>query len=213
MTSIFGAFVAGWQVEQAMKAHLREWMPDYLPHYYRQAQELLGRSLPPFPEPRSYTTVPRDPERWKEDQLPAILVVSPGLAERPRQDGGGNYRGIYELSVGAICSAGDGDEEGEAISKLFADLYFTAAAMICLDKPSLGGVVEDTTIETVENDWFTGARNRTLAATAGSFNVTVPSLLTVTGGPPAHLEDPSTDPGDFEEAETTHLELRKEGIQ
>lgn len=204
MTSIFGAFVAGWQVEQAMIAHLREWMPDYLPHYYRAAQTVLDRSLPPFPLPRSYTTVPREPDRWKEDQLPAILIVSPGLAERPRQDGQGNYRGTYEVSVGAICSTGD-----EATSKLFADLYLTAAAMICLDKPSLGGVVEDTTIETIENDWYTGERNRTLAATAASFNVTVPNLLTVTGGPPAHLSDPDTDPGDFEVAETTELDLQK----
>src|SRR5688500_3190491 len=102
---IFGSFVASWQVEQAAIAHLREWMPDYLPHVYREAHAIVGRSLPAFPQPRSYEVVPREPDRWKEDQLPAILIVSPGLVAKPANDGNGTYRAVFDLGIAAICSA------------------------------------------------------------------------------------------------------------
>lgn len=208
MTAIFGAFTAAWQVEQGVIAHLREWMPDYLPYVYRQAEELLDNdTLPAFPRPRSYTVVPREPDKWPEDQLPAILVVSTGLADEPTQDGAGLYRAAFNIGIGAICSAGE-----EATTKLFADLYFTAASMICLDKPSLGGVAEDTRLQSAENDWLDAGRNRTLAATFGNFVVRVAPFRTVTGGPLTHLVDPDTDPGDFETPLTTDLQLEKEEI-
>lgn len=207
-TPIFGAFIASWQLEQAVIAHLRAWMPDYLPYVYRQAKEILDKpALPAFPLPKSYTVVPREPDKWKEDQLPAILVVSPGLTDRPTQDGADNYRATFDLGIAAIVSTGS-----EETSKLFADLYFAAASMICLDKPSLGSFAEGTTMESAENDWLTGERNRTLASTFGNFNVAVAGFREITGGPPDHLEDPSTDPGDFETPLTTELELEKEEI-
>lgn len=207
MTPIFGSFIAAWQLEQAAIAHLREWMPDYLPYVKRQAEEILDREIPDFPLPKSYTIVPREPDKWTEDAMPAFLVVSPGLVDRPTHDGSGNYRATFELGLAAIISAG-----AEDTSKLYADLYFTAASMIMLDKGSLGSFAESTTLETAENDWLIAERNRSIAATFGNFHVQVAGFREVTGGPPAHLDDPSVDPGDFETPLTTETTLEKEPI-
>lgn len=200
--SVFGAFLTSWQLEQATIAHLQEWMPDYLPYVEREAIEILGRDIPPLDPVASYTVVPREPDQW--EQLPAILIVSPGVDGMPKEDGGGRYRATFNLGIGAICSTGEEDT-----SKLFADLYFTAASMIVMDKPSLGGFAEGSQMETMENDWLSPDRNRTLAATFGNFKVRVAGIRTVTGGPSAHLEDPGTDPGNFPEADTTDLEVSK----
>lgn len=207
MTAILGTFLTSWEVEQAVIAHLAEWMPDYLPHRKRRAATLLDEAIPDFPLPRSYEVTPREPDRWKEDDLPAILVVSPGLTDAPKHDGGGTYRGTFDVGIAAICSAGD-----ESTSKLFASLYFDACRAILLDKPSLGGVAENVTSRSAENDWLSGERNRSLAATFGNFDVSVPDLTVVTGGPADHLEDPSVDPGEFDTPETIETELIKEPI-
>lgn len=204
---IFGAFVTAWQLEQAVIAHLREWMVDYLPHAKRKAETLLDRQIPDFPLPRSYTIVPREPDKWTEDQLPAILVVSPGIIDQPTNDGDGNYRARFSLGVGAICSTGD-----EGTSKLYADLYAWAASAICLDKPSLDGFAESTRLTGAENDWLAGERNRTLAGTLAQFEVQVAKFRQVTGGPAAHLSPPTTDPGDFPPPDTVHLDVEKETI-
>lgn len=205
MTGIFGDFLTDWQVEQAVISHLREWMPDYLPHTRRVGEAIREDEFSDFPLPRSYSTTPREPERWKEEQLPAILLVSTGMIDTPRRDGDGLYRGKFSVGLGAICSAGE-----EEISKLLAGLYFAAAALILLDKPSLGGFAEGTTFhEPPQNDWLEAGRDRTLAARYAVFAVEVKGILEVTGGPAEHLEDPDVDPGDRPTPLTHEIELEK----
>lgn len=205
MTGVFGTFLTDWQVKQKVVEHLREWMPDYLPNARRNGEALYGESFSDFPLPRSYTIVPREPDRWVEDQLPAILVVSTGPTEAPRRDGDGVYRGVFGIGVASICSAGS-----EELTGLFADLYFMAAAGILLDKPSLGGFAQGTVMSGApDNAFLTGERDRTLASRFCDFNVRVDRILEVTGGPAEHLEDPDVDPGARPTVLTTEIEVEK----
>lgn len=208
MTAIFGEFITDWQLEQAVISHLRAWMPDYIPEAQRKANAALaafdrGPLSENLPQPRSYSVTPREPDRWKEEQLPAILIVSSGLKDPPRQDGGDVYRGTFLLGIASICSAGT-----EEMSKLFAGLYFAAAAQILLDKPSLGGFAQGITFEGAPQfDWLTGDRDRTLASRYCVFGVDVGRIFEITGGPSEHLADPTEDPGDFPTVDTHDLEL------
>lgn len=208
MTGIFGSFLTDWQVEQAVISHLRAWMPDYLPHARRIGEAIREEPFSDFPQPRSYSVTPREPDRWPEEQLPAFLIVSTGMIDPPRRDSAGNgeFRGKFSIGVGAICSAGE-----EEMSKLLAGLYFTAAAQILLDKPSLGGFAEGTTFqEPPQNDWLESDRDRTLAARFAVFAVEVKGILEITGGPAEHLDDPTEDPGNVPTVLTTDLELEKQ---
>lgn len=204
--SIFGDFITDWQVKRQVVNHLREWMPDYLPHARRQGEEVWGEAFSDFPLPRDYTIVPREPDRWVEDQLPAILVVSTGPTDKPAKNGDGTYRGTFGIGIAAICSAGS-----EELVGLFADLYFSAAASILLDKPSLGGFAQSTVIAGAPDNVFLAVeRNRTLASRFCDFEIQVDRILEITGGPLEHLIDPDTDPGDWETVETHDVEVVKQ---
>lgn len=208
MTAVFGAFITDWQVENAVTDHLREWMPDYICHAQRSVDAALeARGLDPLsanlPEPKSYPVTPREPDKWPEDHLPAIMVVSTGMLETPRKHGN-VYKGIFSLGVASICAAGT-----EEMSKLFAGAYFAAAAQILLDKPSLGGFAEGTTFYgPPEFDWLSGERNRSLASRYCVFAVQVDGIFDITGGPDDHIDD-CEDPGDHPTVLTHELELEK----
>lgn len=207
MSAVFGDFVADWQLEQWVVNHLRAWMPDYLPNAQRHAETVLGVELSEDLElPKSYPVTPREPDKWPEDQLPAIMVVSTGLTDTPRRNGDGVFRGSFSVGIASICSAGD-----EEMSKLFAGLYFAAAAQILLDKPSLGGFAQGVTFDgPPQFDWLSGERNRTLASRYCVFAVDVDRIFEVTGGPDDHLEDPTEDPGDRPTVDTHELVLEKQ---
>lgn len=205
MTGVFGHFLTDWEVKVRLRDHLQEWMPDYLPNARRHGEAEWGAEFSDFPLPASYTIVPRDPDRWAEDQLPAILVVSSGPTETMRRDGSGVYRGKFSIGVAAICSAGS-----EELTGLFADLYYKACEAILIDKPSLGGFAEGTIPGgPSDNAFLETSRDRTLASRFCDFQVTVDRILEVTGGPADHLVDPDTDPGDRPTVDTHELTLEK----
>jgi hypothetical protein len=85
-TSAIGPIVSGHDVEQATLAVLRRWMPTYLAEAERQTGRVVG-SLPVI---RGWT-VATTFDKWPEDQLPAIVLISPGLASPPDADGSGEY--------------------------------------------------------------------------------------------------------------------------
>lgn len=127
--SIFGPVVSGWDVGQWVLAVLKRWSGTYLSEYERQHGIAAG-TLPRIRAWRAAQTF----NKWPEDQLPAIAVISVGFAEPPRRDGRGSYAAKFLFSVGAIASARTEEKTWE-----LCHAYLTAHRDLLLQRPSLEG--------------------------------------------------------------------------
>jgi phage gp37-like protein len=93
-SSAFGALVAAADVERAVLAQLQLWLRDYLAEVERHHGYQVGS----LPYPRSWV-ISSEVERMPEDQLPAVILASPGLADPPLADGAGAYTARWQLTV------------------------------------------------------------------------------------------------------------------
>ena len=80
----------GAQLEEAIIAHISAWMPVYLREIEIQRGWPNDKRLP---NARSYTVFSRL-DHFDEQQLPAVVVSSPGLAGAPKMEGTGAYTAI-----------------------------------------------------------------------------------------------------------------------
>ena len=102
-SSLYGRLIAAVDVEQAFKARIDDRLDDYLNEVERQH----GLAVGTLERPRAYV----DDERFVEDQLPAIVVKSPGTADLPAADGHGRYTVRFELELEAHVAAAAGVDE------------------------------------------------------------------------------------------------------
>lgn len=192
--SVFGPIVSGATVEAAALATLRKWMPTYVRETCRQA----GRD--PLPDPRGYTLASTF-DRWPEDQLPAVVVVSPGWVGRPRHSGTGGAMVPWGLAAGIVVSA-----TPEA-TRENAQLYVAAVRTALVHHESLGGLALG--LDCVDEDYvppFAFGRTRTLLALQASFVVTVDDAFMYGHGPDGPWGPPPdppnpTDPPNWPEAD------------
>lgn len=115
-------------LEEAALDQLRRLLSAY-------GDEVAGQHGMEFPTaPRSYTAAAQL-DKWVEDQLPAVVVVSPGTSGRWEMRDG-CYSAVFGLVVGVYVSA--------STQKATHDLVrlWPAAVRACLAQtPSLGGLV------------------------------------------------------------------------
>jgi hypothetical protein len=196
--SVFGEIILGDDVEAGVVAHLKAWMPTYLGELERQREIRAGK----LPEVRSYTVTPQEPEKWAEDQLPAILVVSTGLADTPEQRGDGSLDAVWNVGISSICSAKD-----EPNTRRVAHIYFHAALAAMLQHRGLSGLATETMLA---SDWrydvLPTDRRRTLGAVYALFHVTVDGVLQAFGGTEDPLPDPTSEPDDWPVVETITID-------
>jgi hypothetical protein len=124
--SLYGRMIAAVDVAEALRAQVAKHGDRYLNETERQHGLEVGWAQ----RPRALVIAP---ERFPEDQLPAIVIRSPGTAELPEPDGQGRYRARFELEleVGVAVSAGAFE---------LASLYTVALrALILQQTPALGG--------------------------------------------------------------------------
>src|SRR5262245_7939817 len=98
--TIFRRILTTHEVETRAIPGLTKWVPTYPAELERQTEREPGS----LPVPRAWTTATSF-DKWPEDQLPAVLVISPGLLEPPNGEGDGSYRAKYSLGIGVITSA------------------------------------------------------------------------------------------------------------
>jgi len=127
--SIFGRIVSGGDVEQWCLALIQKWFSTYLAEAERQGG-LSGHALQ---RPRRYMVSPTI-DKMPEDQLPAIILVSIGLAERPLKRGDGTYSGRWDMGLACVCTARTQDE-----AHAIAHLYMTAMRVLFIQRPALDG--------------------------------------------------------------------------
>jgi hypothetical protein len=184
-TSAIGPIVSGHDVEQATLAVLRRWMPTYLAEAERQTGRVVG-SLPVI---RGWT-VATTFDKWPEDQLPAIVLISPGLASPPDADGGGEYRARFMLGAVVIVSAAT-----EAATRELAGLYSAVMRACLIQHQSLEGFGLGVQWLDERYDDLNFDDGRSLAAGQVTFTIEVGGIARRWNGP-AHPSEPPATPTD-----------------
>lgn len=162
-------------LEDAAEAALRAWFASGLEAAQAQDEAAPAKLAPP----RSYNVMSDEDDRWPDQQLPAIIIESPGMVETPdRAQGDGSWHATWALSVSAICR---GRTEREA--RRVAQLYWAAICLAMLQRRSLGDdryavTLVDSALTTVE-----GEKRRTLAGATALFHVEVTDMFCDLAGP------------------------------
>lgn len=183
MTSVFGPMVIASDVEEALIDTLQLWLPTYLGEMQR-----LKPELPPLPDIRSYSQTNRF-QRLPQDQLPAAVVLSPGLASAPAVFGDGKIGAWWRLGVVVICSTRTAEETNQA-----AKLYGAAIRTLLVQRPDLGGVASALTIVSELYD-DVPANYLEVGATAQiEMDVFVDEISNNTHGPDQPAADPTVAP-------------------
>ena len=165
---------------------LKSWYPTYIDEVAAQR----GRSRDAYQAPKGYVTVNQF-DKWPEDALPLVLVISPGMVDRPVKHGDGSYTGSWYIATAIIIEARD-----EVSTRRLGRRYGAALRTCMMQHRSLDRALEDTCAVT---DWLSEdydllpiEERRNLAVTRNIFTVRVDNILQV-GGP---LEQLPPAPGD-----------------
>jgi hypothetical protein len=203
--TIFERIVTANDVEQWVVALLRKWSGTYISELERQHGYAAGT----LARVKGWTLATTF-DKWPEDQVPGLLVVSPGLIPPPVKSGGGVYRATWRVDVGCLCSARTMQQSHEQ-----AQLMIAAHKSIVAQKPSLeghaiGAAWVDETYDPLDFD-----DTRSLYAGYASFAIEVDNVLTTLAGPltPDEPLDPDTDPWPlWPTVETFDVEIDKQPI-
>jgi len=171
--SIFGPIVTGADVEQWCLEELRLWSCTYLSEMERQT----GLPAGSLPDVRAWVTTPSF-DKWPEDQLPAVLLISVGLAEPPLRDGSGSYRARWQIGLGCIVSA-----RTQAEAHKLAMLYVAAHRALLLQRPGLSGHAAGVVWQDEDYSQLVYDDIRTLAGGQATFTVEVEEVTTWGMGP------------------------------
>lgn len=184
--SIFGRIVTGGDVEERCIDVLKRWSGTYISEVERQN----GIEAGTLARIRAWVTAPSF-DKWPEDQVPAVLLISVGLAEAPRKGGDGRYRARWQMGLGCICSA-----RTQAQAHAQAMLYVAAHRTLLIQRPSLDGWADGVVWQDEDYAQISYDDLRTLAAGQATFTVEVADVVTANAGPltPDEPEDPDTLP-------------------
>jgi hypothetical protein len=176
-TADFGPLVVETDVDLAVLATLKSWLPTYLAQAERQRG--LASRLLPRPRGESYANTLEDTE-FLDHRLPAIIVTTAAPTD-VAQDGDGFYIADWHVVVSAVVR-GRKPEETRGI----AALYGGCVRDILTDRPTLGGFASAT-------KWIPGGgvapvddptpAGRYLAAGINQFTVSVDDVLREAAGP------------------------------
>lgn len=186
--TVFGTIITGKHVRKAMAETLKTWSTVYLAEVARQD----GRVANALPALRSITFA-NESDKWNEDQLPAGIVVAPGLLQEPVREGRGRYRARWAAGVAVVVSG----PTREATQDL-VDLYSAAVRALVIQHPSLGGFSDGVVWMGERYDELDNDDARTIAAGLVQFGVDVSGVID-SGGPVSVPADPFADPGDWPE--------------
>lgn len=134
MSNVWGPIVDGADVEAALLAHLRHWMPAAIA-YVRRQKDPDKKLWPEGVEAiREYGVSHADAAamKWPEDQLPMLIAQSPGMEDDPVMEGDGNVSGTYGVMLSAISSG-----YSMADAKALARVYASAARLAIVQNPQL----------------------------------------------------------------------------
>jgi hypothetical protein len=187
----FGPLVVETDVDVAVIATLRLWLPTYLARI-EDERSLANRTLP-RPSPQSYTNALEDDE-FADNWIPAVIVTTAQLDDEPVIDGAGVYSGGWSVVVSAI-SRGRTPIESRAL----AALYGGCVRRCLVHQQDLGGFASETRLRgggRVAPVSDSTGQDRYLTASINRFTVFVDAIVQASAGPyrPDPPEGPYTPP-------------------
>jgi hypothetical protein len=203
MSGTFGPLIITDDVDAAVLAMLKLWLPTYLTQ--AEQERTLGQGWLMRPKDSSYANV-LDDDTFPDYVLPAVLVTTDGTTgDTERTAGAGLHAAWWNFVVTAIVRGPD-----EAGTKKVASLYAGSIRRLLLQKQSLGGFAGGMRwiSELVTPVADTSDRGRNLAAGIGTFHVLVNEVVQDEAGPTQ--PDPEPDPhdyGDWPEVESVVVDV------
>jgi hypothetical protein len=181
---VFGSIIVATEVEDALKATIEEWAPTYL----RFLERHLGKEPMWLPNFRSYV-VTSDFDHWPEEQLPAILIISPEI-NKPAPDGNKDYRADFPINVGVFAAGND-----RSSSEKLVKYYGAALRALLLQKGNLGGIATATVWDGEKFDVHVPeAGKRTVGTAEIELTTEVRQVVRRLGGPSEPLPPPEAEP-------------------
>jgi hypothetical protein len=203
-TDVFFPIVDGDQLETAVNDTLQAWFLTYTREFE------LQRGIPEdsIPQPRSWV-IAEDVQREGTDQLPSIVIVSPGLnGDAPYADGEGLYRATWIVGVGIFASANNRDD-----TKRLVRQYAAIIRAIMLQKQALMGEIPINMVRWMDesyDDNFQFTDEQTISAGQVVFDIEVDDVISRYQGPVGD-PDPVTQPGmNWQEIHTTEILVERE---
>jgi hypothetical protein len=202
--------VAAVDVEQAIVAQGRKWLPDYLAEVERFHAFVVGT----LPLPRSWV-VSSEVEKMPEDQTPAVLVASPGLTDPPRADGRGIYVARWRVNVAVHLSAA-----GNTYALRNARLYALAVRALYVQQQLLDGLdVRRIEWQDERYDTLPSIDDRSVCTAVVEFAVEIADVTTRHAGPLAPIlpptdanTPPTPESPEWPTAQTADVAIDKEPI-
>lgn len=199
--SVFGEIVVASQIEDAFIAALKKWFPSYLSEIERNL------SLQPhlLVAPRNYTNR-NSFDAEKAEEIPKVVVISPGLAGQPQFVGRSRtYTAPWRVGVGVMTAA-----KTEDLANTMVKSYAAAARGIILKSGAFTNV--DLGIRDVS--WTNESYDDILIpdpvqlykAAAIEFQVIIESVVAKGVGPAV----PTVEAETYPQVETVDVELTKE---
>jgi hypothetical protein len=188
--NVYGLIITADDVASAVVDHLRTWTSAYIGEISAQSgRPRCGEgALPPF---RSID-VASSFSKFPEDQVPACVVVCPGLSDTPIRGGDGAYLAEWSVGLGVVVSARDRDSTDELVRR-----YSAAVRAAMLQHPSLNGFAQGCRWIDEDYDELGYDDSRSIAAGIVSLGVEVPEVLNVYGGPKEPPDNACIDPGNY----------------
>lgn len=208
MTNLFGPVIDAEDVEGAVIATLQKWGDTYIAE--AENRKGLERGFLDRPLPGHFQTT-ADFEKWPETPTPSVLVLSPGMKDKPTREGRGEYTARWIVGIAVICSA-DTEENANRNAKIYAAAFRT----LLLQRPSLDGFAHGLDWEDERYDDLPAEDHRSLAAGQVLVTVEVRGVGTSFGGPKDPTTgsepeaDPHADPGDWPEMEDKQVTVEPE---
>lgn len=195
---VFHKIFVAQNLEEGAKLVLQQYFGTFLREVESQQGLPVGEiKVPPnenYTSRNAYDDIPGE-------ELPKIVIISPGLIGTPKMSGNGQYRAIWRLGI-AVATAAQTEEE----AKFHCDIYGAVIRDIMLKR---GGKALKARVEWIDEVYSglpLGNAVRRYRAASIWFSVDKENVATKNGGPAA----PDQDPYSYPIASTVRVNLVKE---
>jgi hypothetical protein len=185
---VFGPSIGRLDVEEAVIAHLENWMPTYLGREARKRDVAAMRPIKTYAQRTSYA-------KWPSQLLPLVLVNCPGIVKGSVvKDGEGNVSKAYRLILGVLVSADTEPHTQELLAN-----YAAAVRDAILPHESLDGFAEFCDLVDEDSTAFPAepGEERTRGSVGFEFAVGVRNVVNAFKGPAEPLDPPDEAPPDL----------------
>lgn len=186
-SNIFGSIFLSPEFDDAIEAFIRKWIDTYL-------SEIEFRSGIPrrtMTRPRSYL-VTNEPEKFPDDSLPLIMIVSSGMSDPPVMNDTMAWDGWWDWVVVIITAQRD-----EKSTRKMSQRYGAAIRAMVMQRPDLEGAVDDTEFLGESYGYLPQEdRNRSRAVAGLEFRSYIQGIVEQVGPPEPDPAEPENDPDD-----------------